>query len=72
MLDCFRWQQASNLVFYLLELSQLPHGCNIAEVHSPNELFFATPKIFARSWLEPAWSFAFTSCGKVDGYALAN
>ena len=57
------------MVFYLLELSQLPHRCSIAELHSPIELIFTTSKIFARSWLElasspgprlePARSFAF-------------
>ena len=52
------------MVFYLLDLSQLPLGCSIAEVQSPDEQIFATPKIFAHSGLEPAWSFALTSCGK--------
>ena len=37
-----------------------PHGYSIAELHSPIELFFATSKIVARSWLE------------LVGYALGN
>ena len=60
------------MVFYLLELSQLPYRCSIAELHSPIELIFAMSKIFARSWLEPARSLLSSAVAKVDGYALAN
>jgi hypothetical protein len=60
------------MVFYLMELSQLPHGCSIAEVRLPNELFFATSKIFAQSWLEPACPLLLLALAKIDGYVLAN
>ena len=44
--------------FYLLELSLGLHGYSIAGLDSPVELFFATSKIVALSWLEAAGSFA--------------
>ena len=63
----FRWQQTSNMVFYLLELSQWPCGYSIAGLHMPIELIFVTIKIVARSWFEPSWSFTSTSSSKRCG-----
>ena len=67
MLVSFLRQQTSNSVCCLLDLSRWPHRYRIPEFSSPIELFFVTSKIFASSWHEPAWSFAFASGSKSCG-----
>ena len=57
------------MVLYLLELSQLPHHCSIAELHSPIELILKSSLVPGLSLLHPLLSPAVV---KVDGYALTN
>jgi hypothetical protein len=60
------------MVFYLLELSQLPHACSIAEIHSADQLFFATSKSSPVLGLNLPCPMLSPAVKKVDGYAVAN
>ena len=57
------------MVFYLLELSQLPYRCSIAELHSSFSRRLKSSLVLGFSLLGPLLSPA---VAKVDGYALAN
>ena len=60
------------MVFYLSELSQLPHGCSIAKLHSPIELIFMTSKCLLVLGLNLLGPLLSPAVAKVDGVALAN
>ena len=57
------------MVFYLVELSRLPHGCNITNFILPFLRLFKSSLVLGLSLLGPLLSSA---VAKVDGYALAN
>ena len=72
MLVSFRWQQTSNMDFYLLELSQWPHGYSIPELHTPIAFFFVMSKLSPILGLSLPGPLLSPAIAKVVGYALAN